>query len=84
MIAPCASLNRAYQVSQPGDVIEISAGDYGGQTVNRKHAVSTATVTFRPTLGADVTLGSLNNYANEVAYIGCARLRSDPRWATGS
>ena len=74
-VAPCASLNRAYQLSQPGDTIEVANGDYGGQTVNRKHSEGTATVTFRPALGADVTLGSLNNYANEVSYIG---LRAAP------
>src|SRR4051794_11456214 len=69
-VAPCASFNRAYQVSQPGDTIEVAGGNYGAQTVNRKHAEGTATVTFRPALGADVTIGSLSNYANEVSYIG--------------
>jgi hypothetical protein len=61
--APCASFNRAYQASRPGDTIEVAGGNYGGQTVNAKHAVGTAKVTFRPVAGAAVTIGSLSNYA---------------------
>jgi hypothetical protein len=31
--APCASFNRAYQQSQPGDTIEVAGGNYGSQWV---------------------------------------------------
>jgi hypothetical protein len=68
--APCGSLNDAYQASSPGDTVEVAAGNYPGQTVQSKHAVGTATVTFEPAPGADVMLGDLTNYANEVHYQG--------------
>jgi hypothetical protein len=32
--APCKSFDRAYQVAQPGDVVEVADGTYGSQTVN--------------------------------------------------
>src|ERR687889_829510 len=67
-VAPCATFDPAYQASQPGDTVEVAGGQYGAQTVRAKHPVGSSTVTFRPSLGADVTIGSLSNYANEVSY----------------
>ena len=32
--APCLSLNRAYRVAEPGDVVDVADGTYGNQTIN--------------------------------------------------
>ena len=31
--APCKSLDRAYRVAEPGDVVQIAEGSYPGQDV---------------------------------------------------
>jgi len=56
--APCRSLGRAYRVAQPGQVVELAAGTYPGQTIAfdpAKQDVS-ANVVFRPAAGARVTI----------------------------
>jgi hypothetical protein len=56
--APCRSLGRAYRVAQPGQVVELAAGTYPGQTIafdQAKQDVS-ANVVFRPAAGARVAI----------------------------
>src|SRR5690349_18891492 len=53
VLAPCASFARAYRLAQPGDVVEAAAGTYGDQVI----AGDRGAVTFRPALGAAVTVG---------------------------
>ncbi|HET9721516.1 MAG TPA: choice-of-anchor Q domain-containing protein, partial [Candidatus Saccharimonadales bacterium] len=47
---PCASLNQAYLVAQPGDTIQVACGDYPAQTINydSTKAGSTDYITFEP------------------------------------
>ncbi len=46
--APCLSLNRAYRVAKPGDVVEVADGTYGNQTINFDSTkTSTTDVVFR-------------------------------------
>lgn len=69
--APCKSLDRAYQVAAPGDVVELAAGSYGGQTIQRDAGfASTEDVTFRPAPGASVTLGTVTVNASHVTLEG--------------
>jgi hypothetical protein len=69
--APCRSLDRAYQVAAPGDVVELAAGSYGGQTIQRDAGyTSSEDVVFRPASGAKVTLGTVTVYASHVTLQG--------------
>jgi Bacterial TSP3 repeat len=65
--APCRTLNRGYVVAQPGQTVELAAGSYGNQTINRDASkTSTADVVFRPAGGATVTLGSVTSYGSHL------------------
>jgi hypothetical protein len=55
---PCLSFNRAFQVAQSGDVIEVAGASYGGQSIAQSN--KTSAVTFRPAPGAQVTVASLS------------------------
>ncbi len=69
--APCKTLNRAYQVAAPGDIVQLAAGAYGSQTIQRDTGLtSSADVVFRPASGAGVTLGSVTVYGSHVTLEG--------------
>jgi hypothetical protein len=58
--APCKSFNAAYKKAVAGDVVEVAAGTYGGQSIAGRSLPGTK-VTVRPASGASVTLsGSLD------------------------
>ena len=67
--APCRSLDRAYHVAVPGEVVEVAGGAYGAQTITPdpgKAGTGCATaarlaacVAFTPAAGATVTMPSL-------------------------
>ena len=57
--APCASLDRAYRLASPGDLVEIAAGSYPAQTLRPDPSKETgAVVLFRPAPKATVVLAS--------------------------
>jgi hypothetical protein len=58
--APCQSFGYAYRQSAPGDVVEVAAGSYGGQTIPLVAGRTGPAVEFRPATGAKVALGGLN------------------------
>jgi hypothetical protein len=69
--APCKSLDRAYQVASPGDIVEVAAGTYGSQAIQRDAGfTSSEDVVFRPAAGATVTLGSVTVYGSHVTLQG--------------
>lgn len=69
--APCKTLNRAYQVAAPGDVVQLAAGSYGDQAIQRNTALtSSEDVVFRPASGAGVTLGTVTIYGSHVTLQG--------------
>jgi outer membrane biosynthesis protein TonB len=69
--APCKTLNRAYQVAAAGDIVELAAGSYGSQTIQRDTGLSSSEdVVFRPADGAGVTLGSVTVYGSHVTIEG--------------
>lgn len=57
--APCASFNRAFEVAEPGDVVEVAAGTYPDQVVDADAKAGGPRVVFRPARDADVTVGSI-------------------------
>src|SRR3954453_14933307 len=58
--APCQTFNRAYRVAGPGQVVEVAAGTYGEQILERDATkTSDADVFFRPAAGAAVSTGEL-------------------------
>jgi hypothetical protein len=68
---PCKTLNRAYQVAAPGDVVQLAAGSYGDQAIQRNTALtSSEDVVFRPASGAGVTLGTVTLYGSHVTLQG--------------
>ena len=81
--APCASWNRAYQLAQPGQVIEVAGGSYPGQTIDPRPALRgkscslaerSKCVTFVPATGAHVSInGDLVVTGSDVYVKGTAR-----------
>jgi hypothetical protein len=57
--APCKTLNRAFEVAEAGQVVEIAAGSYGDQVLDAPPKEGGARVVFRPAADADVTLRSI-------------------------
>jgi len=56
--APCKTFGRAYQVAQPGQVVEVAGGTYPQQTINSDSSkTSENDVVFKPAAGAVVTVG---------------------------
>lgn len=69
--APCKSLDRAYQLALPGDIVQLAGGSYGSQTIQRDAGfTSSDDVVFRPASGATVTLGSVTVYGSHVTLEG--------------
>ena len=63
--APCKSFDRAYQVAQLGDVVELVAGTYPNQVLEAANAKARGSaladlVVFRPAAGAAVKVGNLD------------------------
>jgi hypothetical protein len=50
--APCRSLNRAYQLAQPGAVVEVAGGTYGAQAISPKASAAAPAVMFRSAAGS--------------------------------
>ena len=69
--APCLSLNRAYRVAKPGDVVEVADGTYGNQTINFDSTkTSTSDVVFRPAAGAAPSFGFAELYSSHITVEG--------------
>jgi len=57
---PCRSLNRAYHVARPGQVVQVRGGVYGDQVLTGATGrTSSKNVVFRPAPGASVRLGDV-------------------------
>src|SRR5262245_60369687 len=58
--APCASFNRAYQVAQPGQTVQMVGGKYPAQKIqtNAAKASASANVIFQPAQGATVVVAN--------------------------
>jgi hypothetical protein len=65
---PCASLDRAYQVAEPGQVVQIAAGTYDDQLIRPDSKSGNGVVTFVPAPGAQVTLGEVRTAASNLEF----------------
>jgi hypothetical protein len=65
VVAPCATFERAYRQAAPGDSVEIAGGSYGHQTIPSLGRPAPR-ITFRPALGASVTVSGLDVTADHV------------------
>ncbi|MGZ4412329.1 MAG: hypothetical protein ACXVY8_09380, partial [Gaiellaceae bacterium] len=54
--APCRTFDRAYHVAKPGQLVEMAAGEYGGQTLtyDSTKVNASSNVVFKPAAGATV------------------------------
>jgi hypothetical protein len=63
---PCGSLDEAYAVASPGDVVVVAAGSYGAQTIEHLSPRSAPAVVFRPARGASPSFSDLTIDADHV------------------
>jgi hypothetical protein len=63
---PCGSLTAALAVAEPGDIVEIAAGEYPPEVLEGRNPRPRAPVVFRPAKGAKVELGGLRVAAQDV------------------
>ncbi|MDX6467786.1 MAG: hypothetical protein QOI27_2826 [Gaiellaceae bacterium] len=56
--APCATVGRAYGLAKPGQIVELAAGTYPGQTVNDAGHTTGPNVIVRPASGATVSFSA--------------------------
>jgi hypothetical protein len=69
--APCKSLDRAYRVADPGEVVEIAEGTYPTQDVNTDLSkASESDVIFRPAPGATPVFGGIDIFGDHVEFRG--------------
>jgi len=54
--APCSSLDRAYEVAQPGQTVYVQDGYYGEQQINARDGKGPQYVIFAPAPGAHPTI----------------------------
>src|SRR5256885_2960804 len=53
--APCATLQRAFALAQPGQTVELAGGTYPAQTISGSPKSGAAHVVFRPAPAAQVS-----------------------------
>jgi Fibronectin type III domain len=69
--APCASLDRAYRVAKPGNVVQVAGGTYPQQTIGVDSSnTSGGAVLFQPAPGATVTFNCQSSGANCLSIVG--------------
>jgi Right handed beta helix region len=64
---PCGSMSQAYRTAAPGDTVQLAAGSYGGQSIDKDATkpLGSAPVVFQ---AAGATLASFITRANDVQY----------------
>lgn len=69
--APCGSFNRAYEVADPGEIVDVAAGTYPTQRVEYDSSKTSADdVYFRPAGGASVRIaGDILAYGSHVTFM---------------
>jgi hypothetical protein len=68
---PCRSFDRAYRVAQPGEVVEVAAGEYPTQRIEYDPSKTSADdVYFRPAAGASVDIvGDIDVEGSHVTFM---------------
>jgi hypothetical protein len=69
--SPCQTFNRAYEVAQPGEVVDVAGGTYPGQRIEYDgDKTSTEDVYFRPAAGSFVNVnGDIEAYGSHVTFM---------------
>jgi hypothetical protein len=69
--SPCRSFNRAYEVADPGEIVDVAAGTYPTQRVEYDSSKTSADdVFFRPAAGASVKIaGDIFAYGSHVTFM---------------
>lgn len=75
---PCRTLGYAYRQAEPGEIVQVAGGSYGGQTIPVDATKSSKRdVVIRPARGAKVRLAWLEVYGSHVT-VQRMRLTSSP------
>jgi hypothetical protein len=77
--SPCRSFNRAYEVSAPGEVVDVAGGTYPAQQIEYDSSKTSATdVYFRPAAGAAVNVaGNIDAYGSHVTFMAMRALDNE-------
>jgi hypothetical protein len=69
--SPCRSFNRAYEVAEPGEVVDVSGGTYPEQRIEYDADKNSAEdVYFRPAAGSFVKVaGDIETYGSHVTFM---------------
>jgi hypothetical protein len=68
--SPCQSFNRAYEVADPGEVVDVAGGTYPEQRVEYDaDKTSTDDVYFRPAAGSFVSVGDIEAYGSHATFM---------------
>jgi len=68
--SPCQTFNRAYEVANPGDVVDVAGGSYPEQRVEYdSDKTSTDDVYFRPAAGSFVSVGDIEAYGSHATFM---------------
>jgi hypothetical protein len=69
--SPCQTFNRAYEVAQPGEVVDVAGGTYPGQRIEHdSDKTSVEDVYFRPAAGSFVDVnGDIEAYGSHVTFM---------------
>ncbi|TMK56777.1 MAG: hypothetical protein E6G51_08315 [Actinobacteria bacterium] len=68
--SPCQTFNRAYEVANPGEVVDVAGGTYPEQRVEYdSDKTSTNDVYFRPAAGSFVSVGDIEAYGSHATFM---------------
>ncbi|HEX3042663.1 MAG TPA: hypothetical protein VHP56_11310 [Solirubrobacterales bacterium] len=68
--SPCKTFNRAYEVANPGEVVDVAGGTYPSQAVEYDSGKTSAEdVYFRPAAGNSVKVGDIDAYGSHVTFM---------------
>ncbi|HEY5942561.1 MAG TPA: hypothetical protein VIT89_06865 [Solirubrobacterales bacterium] len=68
--SPCQSFSRAYEVAEPGEVVDVAGGTYPEQRVEYDgDKTSAEDVYFRPAAGSYVSVGDIEAYGSHATFM---------------
>jgi hypothetical protein len=68
--SPCQTFNRAYEVAEPGEVVDVAGGGYPEQRVEYdEDKTSPEDVYFRPAAGSFVHVGDIEAYGSHATFM---------------
>jgi hypothetical protein len=68
--SPCQTFNRAYEVADPGEIVDVAGGTYPEQRIEYDaDKTSTEDVYFRPAAGQFVDVGDIEAYGSHATFM---------------